>query len=327
MENREIHDAYERVRPDGAAKKRMLAHILASAEVERAAARTRPNIRLKRLLIAAAILAVGLCLAAFGYMADFFRLKDANMGQEELAIPEVNESGGSITYDTVIRDTVSFQGFSGSPEFQACAEWRAYLARYDPDGEILAAIGNDPTGIPEDYDAYTCYTRDMADKVDQICQKYGLITLGPAEVGLEIQDLFARCGVGDLLRPGANRTYSGYCYREGTFLFEGEGVVLRADGTGCFMDYQFSRAMKGSFSTVALSVENLDSFQQWSYTTSNGVPLLLANNGQSKALVIADREGSFVVINVLGAWPDGGFDVTNEDLEQFAELFDFSAIP
>ena len=96
---------------------------------------------------------------------------------------------------------------------------------------------------------------------------------------------------------------------------------------GGTVDYQFSRAVKGSFGSTPLYLSGIEDYEQWSYTTENGVELLLANDHASKALIIADRERSFVTVNVLGDWSAGTFQMSDRDVEDFAEAFDFTAVP
>ena len=329
MTNREIRDAYGRIQPDDAARERMLRHILSSAAAERFPERAAGSRRqVRAALLAAAILAAGLLVASCCYVTDFFSLGSVGMGPQEIVLPAPN-GDGSFSSSTATVDMISLQGLQDSPEFQACAEWEAFLAGYDQDGSILAAIGNNPTGIPGDYDAYLCYTRDMTDKLDQLCEKYGLALLGPIAADMEgPEDLSARAGVGDVFSCGGglNDMYWGYCYQDGTFLVEG-GVFLAGPGWFSTLDYQFSRARKGSLSTLVLNIGSAEDFDQWTYVTENGVPLLLAANGSSKGLVIADREESFVVVNVLGDLSDGRVDLNRQTMESFAEAFDFSPIP
>ena len=54
--------------------------------------------------------------------------------------------------------------------------------------------------------------------------------------------------------------------------------------------------------------------------------MLLANSS-SKALIIAERDNSFIVVNVLGDLRSDTFEMSDEMLEELANLFDFSAIP
>lgn len=322
--NEEIRRALERVRPDDAARRRMLGHIRASAALEREEAPPhRRRGRGRGVLLAAALGAVlGLTAAVGAYETGFFGLWGVDLGRAELSIPEVEPDGG-IEYRVEERERISLQGLAGSPENLASREWQDFLDAYDPDGALLDAVGNGPTGISDEYEAYLCYTPEMAAKIDEICAKYGLQVLGPCTVETDPWTIFQRAGVGDVCAGnGANTPYSGYWYRDGTFFFE--GAVEQACGT---VDYQFSRAVKGSFGSTALYLSDIGDYEQWAYTTRNGVELLLANNHASKALVIAGREQSFVAINVLGDWTAGTFRMSNGDVEDFAEAFDFTAVP
>lgn len=324
MTNRDIHDAYARIHPDDAARARMLAKLLSAAGETR---RRRPpgHVSVRRAALVAAVLAAAALLTAFCYVTDIFGLREMNLGPEKLTIPELHEDG-SLTYDTVTVDNISMQGLVDSPEYQACKEWMDYLAQYDQDGSLLAAVGNGPTGLSSEYDAYLCYTQEMADELDRICEKYGLTLLGSSITDSDVDTMLARVsaeGLFSAVPEGvSNKAGWGYCYHEGTFFLEGL-VTLPVNRP---VDYQFSRAVKGSLSTITLNVGNAGDYEQWVYTTENGVPLLLATNNVSKALVIADRENSFVVVNVLGDWTNGTFDLTREDLEAFAEAFDFTVI-
>ena len=73
-------------------------------------------------------------------------------------------------------DLLSLAGVEGSPEHEADVEWQEFLESYDQDESILAAVGNSPTGFEEEYGEYLCYRQEMADKIEEICEKYGLRT-------------------------------------------------------------------------------------------------------------------------------------------------------
>lgn len=329
MKQEDIYEALQRIQPDERARERMLAHILSTAELERQEPPPRRRRGPRWMVLLAAVLGavVGLTVAAAAYETDFFGLWNIDLGRKELTVPEV-EADGAVSYHTEERDMISLQGLAGSPEYQANAEWQEFLESYDQDGALLAAVGNSPTGIPADYDAYTCYTWEMVDKLDEICEKYGLRLLGPATVEVEPQALFANAGVGDVCNGPAlhviNQPCSGYWYQDGTFFFEGDAALAERK-PGQIVSYQFSRAVRGSFNSVLLNIGNLADYEQWGCTTENGVPLLLASDHRSKALVIADLEQSFVAVNILGS--ADGFHMTNQDVEDFAEAFDFTVIP
>lgn len=87
------------------------------------------------------------------------------------------------------------------------------------------------------------------------------------------------------------------------------------------------RTMKGTFRGTSVNVGNLEAYEEWNYTTKNGETILLATDGSSKALIIAEKEKSFVMVNVYGDIWGGTFGIGKEKLEKLAEAFDFSMIP
>ena len=92
-------------------------------------------------------------------------------GKQEVTMPVDPETG---TQEVQTVDMISLSGYMNTPEGRATAEWQEFLNSYDQDGAILNEIGNDPTGLDERYDLYLVYTREMADKLDEIVEKYGL---------------------------------------------------------------------------------------------------------------------------------------------------------
>lgn len=130
---------------------------------------------------------------------------------------------------------------------------------------------------------------------------------------------------GDFL--GENRTNSTYMYEDGTFKFDGE-IDLPEYG---LLDYQFMRCVRGSLTDVILNVGNVEAYQEWTYSTACGISVTLAL-GPDKALVIANLPDSFVTINVLAGTETSEYDIFSsgpfmaEDLERFADSFDFSVL-
>lgn len=304
----EIYKVYENMGPDEAARDRMLKNIR-SAVRQKEFVKKGEKISMRKksaklrfrfaVGVAAGCLLVGTAACAVYH----FRLKEVDM--------------------------ISLAGVAGSPEHEADVEWQAFLESYDQDESILAAGGNSPTGFEEEYGEYLCYSQEMADKIDEICEKYGLQKLTGFELPENYEGLCSGAGVGDFLggrTEEAKAEYmSGWFFADGSFEFDGCGVI---SGSSVVMtDYQFSRAMKGTFQGTRLNVGNLEEYEEWNYTTKNGETVLLATNGSTKALIIAEREKSFVTVNVLGDVRRETFGIGEEELEKLAEAFDFSVIP
>ena len=268
------------------------------------------------LLIAAALviaLAVG---AVAAYRAG---LQDLVLQSSETTAPgtqaaEPVETSQSQSYDPLPgdKDTISLQGFADSPEYQAALAWAEFQHGYDRDGEELKKVGNRPTGFEEkySYNGYGVYTQVMADKVDEIAARYGLALHTGGMQGATVAELETRYG--DFLSTGQ---YGGYYFADGTFQCDCE-----QNGVG----FQIRRCMKGVLDTVTLNINDVDHFEQWEYQTECGKTVLLAL-GPEKALVLADLDDCFVVVNVMAgtATPER---MTAQELEQFADSINYSVL-
>lgn len=77
---------------------------------------------------------------------------------------------------------------------------------------------------------------------------------------------------------------------------------------------------------TTLNVGEIEGYREWEYLSENGQTVLLANSSL-KALIIAEWDNSFIVVNVLGDLSPDTFEMSDEMLEELADLFDFTAIP
>lgn len=334
----EIYEVYENMGPDEAARKRMLKNIRSAALQKEFAKKEKKRSMKKQgvkqgFRLAAGAAAGCLLIGTVAYAVYYFGLKDMGTGKEkvlDLSVPA--EELGDVARENMPEkevDMISLAGVAGSPEHEADAEWQEFLKSYDQDESILAAVGNDPTGFEEEYGEYLCYSQEMADKIDEICEKYGLQKLTGFELQENYEKLCSGAGVGNILRDKAEDVKaeytSGWFYADGSFDFDGDAVI--GGSSLVTTDYQFSRTMKGTFRGVGLNIGDLEEYREWNYTTKNGEDVLLATNDSTKALIIAEREKSFVTVNVLGDVLSGTFGIGEEELEKLAEAFDFSVIP
>ncbi len=320
MLKEDIHKAFETVRPDEDAKKRMLKNIRSCIPPD-SAGKEKKMIKkyTKRSLRVAVVLAAVLIMTMAVCAAGFLRLKNLSIGKEKIE---------DETHQEQEVDMISLSGYADSPEHQACVEWNKFLEEYDADDAILSSIGNSPTGLEEEYGEYLCYTQEMADKIDEICETYQLSKLKGFQIAESYEELCSLAQTGDFFgNPSKNvklEDYGGYVYADGSFHIEGNAIL--SGESLCTTDYQIIRSMKGTFHPAMLNVWDMDQYREWTYRTGNGEELLLANSS-TKALIIAEREKSFVVVNLLGNIMSGNFDVSDEMLQNLAETFDFSAIP
>lgn len=334
----EIYRAYAEMEPDEAAKERMLKNIRSAALRRKFMEKEKRKDMRKRgtkagLRLAAGVAVAVLAIGTAAYAVYYFSLKDTGTGKEEVL--DLSEPFEETEYKTMEEiplkevDMISLAGVEGSPEHEADVEWQAFLDSYDQDGSVLDAVGDGLTGFEEEYGEYQCYSQEMADKIDEICEKYGLQKLKGFTLPENYEGLCEGAGVGDFLKGTAEDAkaeyIAGWFYADGSFDYDGNAVI--GDSSPVTTDYQFSRAVKGTFQGPGLNVGDLEEYKEWNYTTKNGETVLLATNGSTKALIIAEREKSFVTVNVLGDIWGGTFGIGEEELEKLAEAFDFSVIP
>lgn len=292
----------------------------------------------KRILRIAAAAAAAVMLPGAAYAAGLFGLQEVNLGKKEFEVPVRIEEGEIGTEEKFKMekfkvDMISLQGMADSPEARACNEWLDFYESYDADGSIAAKIGNEPTEFREEYGAYSCYTREMADKIDELCEKYQLKKREEPVIEDDYKKILGRYGIGDILKPSedmVNMMQGEVCDSDGNFNLGGE--ITFPENPGCSIVYELNRSVKGFFDTTVLNVGNVDDYEQWEYETENGETVLLARNGD-KALIIADKEKSFISVNMDGYFRKDAngigvpYEISREELEKIADSLDFSVIP
>ena len=263
-------------------------------------------------LVLAAVLVLALAVGAAAIWQH--RLEDLLLSGRESSAAEPAELSQSQSYDPLPGDTdmISLQGYADSPEYRGALAWAEFQHDYDRDGEALKAVGNDATQWDEKYgfNGYPVYTQEMADKLEEIAEQYGLTLHSGGLHGATVQELEA-C-FGDFL---STDRYGGYYFEDGT---------LQCDGEQNGIGFQLRRCMKGTLDTVLLNVSDVEQYTQWEYESVCGETVLLAL-GPSTALIIADLEQSFVTVTVAvgSRSPEP---LTGEQLQAIADSIDFSIL-
>lgn len=272
--------------------------------------RKRPSNR--KFLLIAAILALMLLLA--GCVAYVLSLRDLKVGDWSAA------QGQPAATDK--NELISLQGFAGTPGYQALQEWLAFREAYDPDRNLLNLSPFDDYVEPEEYRVYTCYTREMVEKVDELCQKYSLNRITEVYVTAPEEEVYEAVGIPGVLNPNAPaevQTYGWYYTSDGSFHLEGDAALAGEESDP--IAFQYSCVRKDSFCDYTLNVGDIDRYEQWR-VSQDGRQVLLALSWE-KGLILADLDDCFISVNILpGAQP-----LSQEVLEAFASIFDFSISP
>lgn len=247
------------------------------------------------------------------------------LGLRHMKLGEHTKDSGAVS------DVISLQGFVDTPNYRASAEWADFLAAYDPDGSLLAAADTDDFQEPMEYMAYICYTQEMLDKIDAICDKYDLDLLGPTYLTEHAWQVFDAVGISGITAGDAAASfwlYDTYFYRSGSFSLGGEVKLLADNAPWNYpVHFQYRCVVKTDFDGVALTVGDIGQYEEWYYTLQDGTTVLLALS-DNKALIIADLDHYFATVNILN--PSVGDIVTGEHhmdraaLETVADTFTFS---
>ena len=284
----------------------------------------------KPLLIAAII---GLLMLLIGCAAYFYSLQQLvviNHTKEVIAVVEEDISRNAMETvpetdegPVVAEQILSLQGYEGSPAYLALQEWWEYAIDYTiqyPDLRFLSDYQR-----PEAYTKYPCYSQDMVDKVDEICNKYGLHLLGKSTFitdadGMEVHGLS-----GVLSDKAAPRCFYGHLCEDGSFTASGE-LELSGDYAKT-VQFQIHNIRKDAFYTGHLGLNNMSDYMQWNYTTADGYTALLALSDRT-GLIFVENEGSFISV-IIEEVPDEGMVFTGlpkekKFLEMVCDCFMFS---
>ena len=213
---------------------------------------------------------------------------------------------------------LTLESLLSSANYKASMEIKDYVQSYNATGDV------DET-LSEAYRAYGCRNTEMAQKVDEICTKYGLNKVGDGISPDTTEEMFTALNVRSMVKDSGNGdvTTSNPSYSaDGNFEFWGATTV---SGVDYAIEYRAYRAMKQTLSTAYWEIENTSDYQWSNYVTTAGTDVLIAV-GQSNSLVLTDTGDSVVVIVVMNA-TTGDTQTGKAALEAFANTFDLSLAP
>jgi len=279
--------------------------------------RSRKTVSMKRILLIAAVIALSLLLVGCTIVY-ILSLQDMAFGTRTQEY-----------YDGSSREVtlLSIQGIQGSPGYQATKEWYEWLETYDTDMSVYHSEEAFSEDFGDDYYAYNLYSREMKDKLDEICEKYGLELLGKIYVDPDIEAGCKALQIPGIFRPGVTveADWGQICYyANGSFDLEGD-VSLNGQEPH-IVSFQCHR--KNAFTDLYSSVGADGAFEEWVYTTSYGVDVLMVLDyggvcGNASMYV---EHGEYVYcFNIVEfetmPLPD------KAGMEAYAEAFDFTVQP
>ncbi len=287
--------------------------------------------RVHKLVLIAAIIALTAILV--GFTVYTLRLQDMSIGKDTQT-QNFNNDGLMIEPTEIEVNVITLYGHGGDPIQQALAEWFAFLETYDPEMKLADNVPDHPE-IPNVYEMnYHCYTLDMAAKVDEITQKYGLKLLDESVLLQRWQSdiFFEETGIDSFLLPGSTaqiKNVAGLYYPPYNF---GMDFDLSTDILDVQLFCTVEYARKDYFPDAHKMGFDLSAFRQWDYTADDGTQLLLASGEKGNCYIIAEQKEAMLIVHVYGNlsgsnYPAADEILTKAQLEAIADLFDYSIQP
>ena len=253
---------------------------------------------------------------------------------EKIMLPSGSEGEGGYKYeDPPMSHLISLQGYSDTNEYKASKEWYEFEDKYDPDWKISEAYDKECKKTKKDpyeekYPGYGIYSKEMADKVEELLKKYNLKLRGKfvnskynekdeESWNIHEKDLLDMFGnIWDDKIKGV-----GYCYENGTFSLDADCDKV---------SFQIRRVIKGTFDTVYLNVGDISTYDQWTYKTKCGVEVSIALNSKDgqNGVVLANTPKGFVAINLCENEDEFGVPLkyTKAQIEEFLDHINFDKL-
>lgn len=329
MKRSDIRNAYQQIKPDEESRERMLSQILLSSEISPAGKDERiMRKKMKPVVIAALI---GLMVVLMGCAIAAMSLQDMVIGEHSIKIGEILDSEGNVVTERyTVKDVISLQGIKDSPNQLAAKEWFEYEQSYVVDwNEERDEFEKNRSEV---YDAYSAYTQEMADKLDEIAHKYGLKLAGAQAAVQSYQNniLFDALGFENLHHENADvevEYLSGYFYECGNFNMDFLLTLPKGNWAHEIL-LNIRYCGKEYLDTVYTSIRNIESVEQWNYTTAHGNHILIVM-GEGFARFFCDRDDAFLTSGFGTDYVSESGTIqymTKQEIELVADALDFDVV-
>ena len=222
---------------------------------------------------------------------------------------------------------LSLQGIQGTPGYMATKEWYDWLETYDTDGAVWDSHEAYGADFGDEYYAYSIYSQEMKEKLDEICEKYDLELLGKMYVDPDMEAACKALEINGFFRPGVQAEAEfddiGY-YANGSFRLE--GLVKLPGYDEHIVTLRCHR--KDAFTELYSSIGSEGTYEEWTYATSYGADLLMVidrGGVRGCAKILCDEDIYTYILTIL-EFEDMPLP-SKEELEAYAEAFDFMVKP
>lgn len=309
----------------GSARDRYVADALAPVKA-------KPRLRLNRLVLIAALLAVTMLLA--GCVAVVLHLRDLQVARDTVA--QDRDIYGNLQEECYLPVNILYLHTPGNEALaQAAGEWYEFTQSYDADHSIRAEFEDDGFSPDNSIFLYSCWNEEMEEKLREIAEKHGLQLLDEGILAQSYQkDIFYQSlGIQGLIRPGAQvevDDLAGSLHRNGSFDTEMLLTLTGEDAWPKEIYAQVTYAKDDCFAPRYFTIIPEDA-RQWNYTASDGTTVLLVREADGTGYLYAGLQNAAMMIDLdPGHLGPGPFPRDEKDLpdgqvlEQIAEIFDYS---
>ena len=284
--------------------------------------------------------------------------RDIRLGQQTVT-QQILEPDSIIPVGTeqAHREIFSLAGWEGTPEYQASKEWFAFDEGYDYDHTVLAkfhlALDEDRekalSQIPEDCQVYGVYSKEMADKINEISQKYDLKLRLPSETITYYPEMTDRHSARELT---GTDFFGPDSETKIVTDYQPYDIWASPDGSACLScqlklpdaiikpEFGFSVTYSplGYFDTSWFSMIQEDNWTEHNYETKTGDQVLILHAGEGLySWILCYREDGIISARVetrLETFTDEGGNpridsefLSVEELQAIADTIDFQLLP
>ncbi len=296
------------------------------------------RLHLKRVFLLAAVIALISLLVGCGIVY-VLKMQELKLGDRQVTQEYWDESIGGMICETVQTQVLTFSGLKGSAGYEAAGEWYQFQQTYDPDWKRYHENedSEDPWRAPAEYGYYNIYTPDMAAKIYEITQKYGLKPAGAPVKAISSNALLSYLGLNGIFREEAEVSHEsiGTSYYEGGLFHTDMHMKLenRPD-----WPYQFLCSLyycpKDCFDNSLCTLNTANDWQEWNYTTASGHNVLVIRSPSVwVSWVFCDRGDATVTLRletILEWYGDEDvtkISMTDDQLKAVLDTVDFSITP
>ena len=279
----------------------------------------------KRIFLIAAV--ISLLLLLVGCAAVLIGLQKISLGR--VTFPQYSQPGWTM-------DLVSTNGYLDSVNYQATREWIDFITNYDADRVLEQQKDSNGYKEPEDYRIYNCYTPQMQEKVDELCEKYALQLAGPVYFTREPEQVFSAVGISSMMHKSSEDMFSlsgGSYYRSGSFNMVGMvNHCFEGRSTADSILFVYACDRKTVIFPNYVILRDMDSVDSWEYTAWDGTNLILVQS-PARGVIVADVGDFFISVTLDFCYssPEGEVDAHNpcsrKEFEWIADDFMYQIAP